>query len=97
MRYEVGFGLILLHICSSFPPCMIHMHLKDFSKFQNFCHVTNDAIMGSRDQHSIFFSLKYSQTDFRKSHEGISPHVEGFAIGIIKFTGGGGGWGWGYF
>ena len=65
---------------------MIHMPLKHFTKFQNFGHVANDVIMGSYDQHSnFFFDRKYSQNDFRKSREGIRPHVTGFAGGIIKF------------
>ena len=87
LRYEVGFGLVEKLLCSSFQRYMIHIPKNSFYKFRKLGHMTDDVIIGSRDQNwSNFFSPKFTQIDFRKSRGGIRPHYKGLLHAIRKFS-----------
>ena len=85
-RYEDGFGLVEMLLCSSFQRYMTHIPKNSFYKFRKLGHVTDDIIMGSRDQNwSKSFIPKFSQINFRKSHGGIILFYVPFLSGVRRY------------
>ena len=66
----------------SFQRYMIHIPKNSFYKFRKLGHVTDDVIIGSRDQNwSIFF-----HQNVPKYFLGITPNYKGLLVAIRKFT-----------